>query len=101
MPIFKTPVKVLERNYSYSLRDKYNLTLNDYYDLLHNQNDGCAICGSKEPGGKDKHFHVDHNHKTGKIRGLLCHRCNLVLGYIEDSFLLADKLMNYLIQKEF
>jgi hypothetical protein len=58
---------------------KYNTTRQIYNDTLAAQGGGCAACGKKEPGGRGKYFHVDHDHQTGKIRGLLCHECNTAL----------------------
>ena len=48
----------------------------DYAVLLSQQGGGCAICGAKP---KTRRLHVDHDHATGKVRGLLCHRCNRAL----------------------
>ena len=70
--------------------DKYNL-------LLESQNYKCAICGSKETGRIDiKYFNVDHCHKTGKIRGLLCHSCNRMLGDAKDDPNILSKGIDYL-----
>ena len=64
----------------------YGLTLKDYDDVLARQSGACAICGSSDPktprGGR---FCVDHNHKTGEIRGLLCANCNRGIGLLGDS----------------
>lgn len=49
--------------------------------LLHDSK--CAICGEKEP--KRKTFDIDHDHETGKVIGLLCTRCNMMLGYSKDN----------------
>lgn len=63
---------------------KYGLTLDDYDVMLRKQNGVCAICLS--PPKKNKAFNVDHCHTTGKIRGLLCFRCNFGLSFFrEDS----------------
>jgi len=52
------------------------VTDDEYALLLEAQDGGCAICGAKP---KTRRLHVDHDHATGKVRGLLCHRCNRVL----------------------
>jgi len=69
-----------------SLFKKYGVSLEQYDDMLHHQNGECAICKSKDVGRKGaKYFNVDHCHSTGKVRGLLCHNCNIILGKIKDS----------------
>ena len=57
------------------LKLQYGMTLEDYDDLLKAQNFKCAICFTDKPTGKWKVFTVDHCHKTGKVRGLLCNEC--------------------------
>jgi hypothetical protein len=51
--------------------------------MLKDQGNKCAICGSLSPGKKETSFHVDHDHETGKVRGLLCELCNVGLGYFK------------------
>jgi hypothetical protein len=63
-----------------SLWSKYRLTPEDFDDLVEKQQNKCAICGAPEPK-----FHVDHDHQTNKIRGLLCSHCNLMLGHARDN----------------
>lgn len=70
---------------AYVLRRSYGITPERYDTMLAAQGGHCAICPAKEPGGRGKFFHVDHDHTTGKVRGLLCHRCNTALGLFQDS----------------
>lgn len=63
---------------------KYGITLADYEDRLGSQGGACAICRVAEPGRGRKHFCVDHDHKTGAVRGLLCMNCNDGLGRFKD-----------------
>jgi hypothetical protein len=72
---------------------KYGVTPQEYEDKLSEQNGVCAICA--RPNGKIR-LAVDHDHKTGKVRGLLCNRCNIVLGLLNDGIDLFDKLRAYL-----
>jgi len=60
------------------LKHKYNLTIKQYKKMLKKQKYKCAICKIKHT--KKQKLQVDHNHKTGKIRGLLCRKDNLILG---------------------
>jgi len=84
------------------LKRLYGLTEEGYERLLKGQNSGCAICGSSDPGGRlykrcrIKHFNVDHDHKNGKVRGLLCQKCNRALGLLDDSPERALKVAQYL-----
>ena len=61
----------------------FNLTVADYERLLTYQGGVCAIC--KRPPKEEKRLAVDHDHKTGLIRGLLCHVCNQIVGYFQDN----------------
>jgi len=87
-----------------SLRLK-GLTQEKYEELLKLQNNGCKICGTTEPGHQRKNFAIDHDHiccpntekHCGKcFRGLLCTRCNLVLGEVKDDYQLLQKMVEYL-----
>ena len=67
------------------LRSKYNITLDQYDDMYEEQQGRCAICGTDEPGGHGKHFAVDHDHRSGQVRSLLCESCNTGLGKFKDN----------------
>lgn len=75
------------------LRIKFNISLDDYKKLLTKQKGKCIICGSID---KDRDLAVDHCHKTGKIRGLLCSACNVGLGKFKDNVKLLNKAIKYL-----
>lgn len=76
---------------------KYGITLDKYIELFNFQNGCCAICRRSE---KDmlKSLCIDHNHLTGKIRGLLCHNCNNMLGHAKDDFIILENAILYLNQ---
>lgn len=78
------------------LKLSYNLTLEDYDKLLREQDGKCAICGTDTPTGKWKVFAVDHCHKTGIVRGLLCNECNRGIGLLRDSSDILKKALDYL-----
>lgn len=67
-----------------SLRRLYGLTVEAFDALLASQGGGCAICSRRDPGWR-KDWHVDHDHETGVVRGLLCQSCNLLLGMAKDD----------------
>lgn len=77
------------------LRNAFGLTLEEFNELLGAQDNKCAICNSSIANGKGT-FHVDHNHNTGNIRGLLCHYCNVGLGNFRDNKILLEKAIKYL-----
>ena len=66
------------------LRRWYGLTLEDYNQMFEEQNGCCKICNRHQTDFK-KRLHVDHCHNTNKVRGLLCHNCNLALGRFMDN----------------
>ena len=70
------------------LKRKYGISIEEYDALLSRQEGDCAICG--QPPRSDISLHVDHDHDTGAIRGLLCFRCNNALGDFGDD---ADRLI--------
>ena len=63
----------------------YGLTPEQFDVLLDSQNGVCAICGSDKWTGPGGLPHIDHDHVTGKVRGLLCSRCNIALGLLDDD----------------
>ena len=93
-----TPEKGRDKN----LRYNYGITLDEYNNILNNQNGKCATCGTTKPGGrksgrggKIEVFFVDHNHKTGEVRGLLCNICNRTIGYVNEDVELIQNMIKY------
>jgi hypothetical protein len=77
----------------------FGMTQREYSDLLCKQHDRCRICHQKprdESVGKKRHLGIDHNHATGEIRGLLCDRCNKVLGFVREDQALLRRAVLYL-----
>jgi hypothetical protein len=85
--------KVLSHHRSRKRFVRYGLNEQTYDELLSLQNNVCAICGGVSVG---RSLSVDHCHKTGKIRGLLCQNCNLMLGYAKDKIEILLKATEYL-----
>lgn len=77
-------------------RRQYGIVVEDYDRLYVAQGGRCAICGSVVPGGCFTHFAVDHDHHTGKIRGLLCTACNRALGLFHDNPVTLELAAQYL-----
>lgn len=78
-------------------RQRYGLSPEGYKVLLDAQQGCCATCGGTNAG---KQLDVDHDHVTGKVRGLLCRRCNLALGHAQDSPEVLRRLTEYLEQAD-
>jgi hypothetical protein len=62
----------------------YGITPEQFDKLIRLQNGKCAICDAPKPSGRGN-WHIDHDHESGNIRGLLCHHCNLMLGNAKDD----------------
>lgn len=80
------------------LKSRYNLTEADVFALLEKQDNKCAVCGISIAYGGVAAVkpHIDHNHKTGDVRGILCMQCNIAAGHVKDCHKTAHKLMKYL-----
>jgi hypothetical protein len=82
------------------IRSKYKVSIKEAKDLYYQQiNGSCDACGMTA----DEHFkiygnllHIDHDHETGKVRGVICYKCNITLGHFKDSIEHLQLLINYL-----
>lgn len=82
----------------------FNISLKQYKKMLKEQNNRCLICGRdfediyRNP--KQNHVYytprIDHDHKTGNVRGILCHHCNTALGSFEENPLILVRAIKYL-----
>jgi hypothetical protein len=80
---------------SSNLKRRFGITEADYQIMLKGQKGKCAICGTREPGTAGV-FAVDHDHRTGKVRGLLCRSCNVGIGNLKDDPNLLQAAVSYL-----
>lgn len=85
---------IREVSFLYNLRVKYGLTGECYNQILDMQGGVCGICGC----GLDKSAHVDHDHSTGAVRGILCFRCNTALGKFRDDVVVLQAAIDYLLR---
>jgi hypothetical protein len=77
-----------------TLRRRYGISLAEFTALLESQSSCCAICSTdQEP---KQGWHTDHDHTTGKVRGILCHNCNLLLGLGRDRPAILQSAIDYL-----
>jgi len=75
----------------YKLKSKYGITPEEYNSMFDNQGGKCAIC--KQVSAET--LHVDHCHATGKVRGLLCMKCNTAIGKFNDDLTLIQSARDY------
>ena len=74
----------------------YGMEWDDYIAMIDLQGNKCAICGTSDPGRGHVNLSVDHDHATGKVRGLLCHPCNVGIGSFRDDPALLSAAIRYL-----
>lgn len=86
-------VAMIARNSA--LKAVYGITLDDYNKLFEKQGGQCAICSKTQ----ERTLHVDHCHSSGRVRGLLCQKCNMAIGLLHDSVDLLKKAVKYLNKK--
>jgi hypothetical protein len=75
------------------LKRNYKISLETYNKILEIQGGGCAICGAKP---KERRLHIDHNHSTNAIRGILCGKCNQAIGLLNENLILFDRAKEYI-----
>lgn len=75
------------------LKKNFGITCEEYHAVLEKQNGCCAICFGID---EDVKLAVDHDHETGKIRGLLCRSCNVGIGHLKDSKTVLASALAYL-----
>lgn len=90
-----------ENRRRWNIKKLYGITVEEYDELLKKQGKVCAICGDDEPlvhgrTGKQFRLAVDHCHTTGRVRGLLCQKCNRAIGLLRDNIDLLRKAADYL-----
>lgn len=76
----------------YHLKFVYGLTEQEYFAMIESQGNVCAVCSQEFKGTP----HVDHDHATGKVRGLLCRKCNHGLGNFRDDADVLEKAAKYI-----
>lgn len=81
------------------LRSRYGITAKQYDDMFEKQQGCCAICTTHATHLRKK-LHIDHCHRTGKVRGLLCIKCNMAIGLLKDDKRKVLKVCEYLLGEE-
>lgn len=88
----KDRIKIVERERK--LKNNYGITTKDYDNLVKQQNHCCLICEKYS-----EKLVVDHNHDTGKVRGLLCYQCNSAFGLIYEDINILVNMIKYKIKE--
>lgn len=100
----KDKVRELKRKYRLKYKNKlrskaykasYGITLEDYNELFKKQDGRCKCCGVHQTELK-RSLSIDHDHSTGRIRGLLCNNCNVAIGHVKESAIILQAIINYL-----
>lgn len=91
-------LKSVKARRAFILRTVYGINENDYERMFEIQRGRCKVCHSTSRSryGKVERLHIDHDHKTGKVRGLLCHMCNGALGLLRDDATILKRIIQYL-----
>lgn len=87
------------QHHGQTLKSKYGITIDQYEALLAQQGGVCAICCQPEKRAKQGvvyRLHVDHDHRTGRIRALLCHNCNCAIGHVKEDPVVLERMIRYL-----
>jgi len=95
----ENPTKHRRQRTIQTLRSMYGITIEQYDEMFSSQNGVCAICGKPETQENRygmRRLSVDHDHKTKGVRGLLCAKCNSVLGFVEDDVTILQSAIKYL-----
>ena len=89
----RNPDKVREKMWRHDLKRTYGITPEQWVEMLERQGGTCAIC--ERMPGKGRRFHVDHCHRTGKVRALLCGRCNVAIGMAGEDGTRLRRMADY------
>lgn len=99
-PLYTMPLFSYNRSKKYNLKRDHNITIEQFNNLLFKQKGKCTICLKTFTYGKASlNPCVDHNHKTGYIRGLLCRKCNISIGLLNDCSFIINNAINWLKEK--
>ncbi len=88
------PDKYKKEQRKWRLKRDYGLTEDKISEMISNQNNSCAICGTEDFGKKGPN--VDHCHATNKVRGILCGRCNKAIGLFSDDISIMENAISYI-----
>lgn len=96
MKEYQSAPEARRRAFRGNMRRLYGLTEREYDDMVIASCGRCASCGRMDDGSKALGIVIDHDHATGRVRGLICHQCNSALGLLEESLERLAELSSYI-----
>ena len=94
--ICRSNLNVINKEKNQKLKYSYGITLSELNEKITKQNNKCKICNKSLSELNSKDIHVDHNHITNNIRGILCKKCNSLLGLCNDNDIVLENAISYL-----
>lgn len=95
----KNRIKIKEYNFRAKIKRNYGITYEQYEEILKSQDFSCSIC-KVHISKLNRRLHVDHNHSTGKVRGLLCGCCNTAIGQLKENIHNFTNAISYLKKED-
>jgi hypothetical protein len=89
-----------EKQFASTLKRRYGIDLLDFDKMMEEQNGKCAVCRQEEKHSTKTKLSVDHSHFTKKVRGLLCHRCNVFIGLAKEDIYVLERAIKYLKEEK-
>lgn len=90
----RKPELIAHQHRSWMLRKKYGITVAQYEAMVVEQKNLCKVCGNPPKPGKK--LVIDHDHRSGKVRNLLCDNCNLLIGHAQEDLIILEATISYL-----
>ena len=95
----ENPEKHSQYDWKSKIKGAYGITEQDYSNMFIEQDGKCGICFTSLIF-RDKATHIDHNHETGEVRGLLCHGCNTAIGLLKEDTEIMKSAIEYMTKKK-
>ena len=90
-------IQIIEKEEKAYIKFLYDINEEEAYSLINAKY--CHLCGTEDRGNVWNEWHIDHDHKTGEVRGALCHGCNIGLGGFKDNIDILNKAIEYLVRE--
>lgn len=93
---------ISKKSFKHRMKKKYGISVEQANEILESQEHKCSICLNSiffyvgKSGNRNSVACIDHDHSTGNVRGILCHKCNVAIGFLRDDISLLDRAKSYL-----